>query len=75
VLGRKSDRRCPLLATIAGGDLEGCGLSQPQLSGFGTFARSFMACSISALSQAVQRNIERFPDDFMFQLSEEEFER
>jgi hypothetical protein len=34
-----------------------------------------MACSISALSQAVQRNIERFPDDFMFQLSEEEFER
>jgi hypothetical protein len=26
------------------------------------------------LNQAVQRNIERFPDDFMFQLSEEEFE-
>ena len=27
-----------------------------------------------ALNQAVQRNIERFPDDFMFQLSKEEFE-
>lgn len=26
------------------------------------------------LNQAVKRNIERFPDDFMFQLSEEEFE-
>ena len=26
------------------------------------------------LNQAVQRNIERFPDDFMFQLSKEEFE-
>jgi ORF6N domain len=30
--------------------------------------------SVSALNQAVKRNIERFPDDFMFQLSEEEFE-
>ena len=27
-----------------------------------------------ALNQAVQRNIERFPEDFMFQLSKEEFE-
>lgn len=26
------------------------------------------------LNQAVKRNIERFPDDFMFQLSREEFE-
>ena len=26
-----------------------------------------------ALVQAVKRNLERFPDDFMFQLSEEEF--
>ena len=26
------------------------------------------------LNQAVQRNIERFPEDFMFQLSKEEFE-
>ena len=25
------------------------------------------------LNQAVKRNIDRFPDDFMFQLSEEEF--
>jgi hypothetical protein len=64
------------LATIAGGDLEGCGLSQPQLSGFGTFAAaSWRAPSalLVSLSQAVPRNIERFPDDFMFQLSEEEF--
>lgn len=30
--------------------------------------------SVSALNQAVKRNVERFPDDFMFQLSEEEFE-
>lgn len=30
--------------------------------------------SVSALNQAVKRNAERFPDDFMFQLSEEEFE-
>ncbi len=29
--------------------------------------------SVSALNQAVRRNIERFPSDFMFQLSEEEF--
>jgi ORF6N domain len=28
--------------------------------------------SISALNQAVKRNIERFPDDFMFQLTREE---
>ena len=27
-----------------------------------------------ALNQAVQRNIERFPEDFMFQLTKEEFE-
>jgi len=27
-----------------------------------------------ALNQAVKRNIERFPDDFMFQLSKEEYE-
>jgi hypothetical protein len=27
-----------------------------------------------ALLQAVKRNLERFPDDFMFQLSDEEFE-
>lgn len=27
-----------------------------------------------ALNRAVKRNVERFPDDFMFQLSEEEFE-
>lgn len=26
------------------------------------------------LNQAVKRNVERFPDDFMFQLSKEEFE-
>ena len=26
------------------------------------------------LNQAVQRNIERFPEDFMFQLTKEEFE-
>ena len=26
------------------------------------------------LNQAVQRNIERFPEDFMFQLNQEEFE-
>ena len=25
------------------------------------------------LNQAVKRNIERFPDDFMFQLTKEEF--
>lgn len=25
------------------------------------------------LNQAIKRNLERFPDDFMFQLSEEEF--
>ncbi|MGB7541189.1 MAG: ORF6N domain-containing protein [Burkholderiales bacterium] len=30
--------------------------------------------SVGALNQAVRRNIERFPDDFMFQLSKEEFE-
>ena len=29
--------------------------------------------SVSALNQAVQRNIGRFPDDFMFQLSDKEF--
>lgn len=28
-----------------------------------------------SLNQAVRRNAERFPDDFMFQLSEEEYER
>lgn len=27
-----------------------------------------------ALNRAVKRNIERFPDDFMFQLTKEEFE-
>jgi len=27
-----------------------------------------------ALNQAIQRNIERFPEDFMFQLTKEEFE-
>jgi hypothetical protein len=27
-----------------------------------------------ALVQAVQRNLERFPDDFMFQLTKEEFD-
>ena len=27
-----------------------------------------------ALNQAVQRNIERFPEDFMFQLTKEEFD-
>jgi len=27
-----------------------------------------------ALVQAVKRNIERFPDDFMFQMSDKEFE-
>ena len=31
--------------------------------------------SVSALNQAVRRNIRRFPEDFMFQLSREEFER
>jgi hypothetical protein len=29
---------------------------------------------VRALNQAVKRNKERFPDDFMFQLSEKEFE-
>ena len=29
--------------------------------------------SVSALNQAVQRNVGRFPDDFMFQLSDKEF--
>jgi len=29
--------------------------------------------SVSALNQAVRRNIERFPDDFMFQLADQEF--
>jgi hypothetical protein len=28
---------------------------------------------VKVLNQAVKRNIERFPEDFMFQLSEEEF--
>lgn len=27
-----------------------------------------------ALKQAVKRNIERFPDDFMFELTKEEFD-
>ena len=27
-----------------------------------------------ALNQAVKRNMERFPDDFMFQLTKEEFQ-
>ncbi len=31
--------------------------------------------SVSALNQAVKRNMRRFPGDFMFQLSREEFER
>jgi hypothetical protein len=30
--------------------------------------------SVSALNQAVKRNRERFPDDFMFQLTADEFE-
>ena len=30
--------------------------------------------SVSALNQAVKRNSERFPEDFMFQLSDAEFE-
>jgi hypothetical protein len=30
--------------------------------------------SVSALNQAVKRNIDRFPHDFMFQLSQAEFE-
>ncbi len=30
--------------------------------------------SVKALNQAVKRNSERFPDDFMFQLTAEEFE-
>jgi hypothetical protein len=30
--------------------------------------------SVSALNQAVKRNHERFPDDFMFQLTADEFE-
>ena len=30
--------------------------------------------STRALNQAVTRNRERFPEDFMFQLSKEEFE-
>jgi hypothetical protein len=30
---------------------------------------------VSALNQAVKRNIKRFPSDFMFQLTKEEFER
>lgn len=29
---------------------------------------------VRALNQAVRRNIERFPDDFMFQLNKEEWE-
>jgi hypothetical protein len=27
----------------------------------------------AAINQAVKRNLERFPEDFMFQLTEEEF--
>lgn len=30
--------------------------------------------SVSALNQAVKRNVERFPEDFMFQLTREEAE-
>jgi hypothetical protein len=30
--------------------------------------------SVSALNQSVKRNLDRFPDDFMFQLSHKEFE-
>ncbi len=30
-------------------------------------------CSIKALNQAVKRNIERFPKDFMFQLTNSEY--
>lgn len=30
--------------------------------------------SVSALNQAVKRNADRFPEDFMFQLTEEEFD-
>ena len=30
--------------------------------------------TVSALNQAVKRNITRFPDDFMFQLTSEEFQ-
>jgi hypothetical protein len=35
---------------------------------------SFYGVETKALNQAVKRNMERFPDDFMFQLSDEEFE-
>jgi hypothetical protein len=30
--------------------------------------------SVSAINQAVKRNLEPFPEDFMFQLTEEEFD-
>ncbi|MFN0316032.1 MAG: ORF6N domain-containing protein [Burkholderiales bacterium] len=39
-------------------------LSEPLASLYGV--------TVSALNQAVKRNIERFPDDFMFQLTREE---
>ena len=34
----------------------------------------FYGIETRTLNQAVKRNIERFPEDFMFQLSDEEFE-
>ncbi len=37
-------------------------------------ARLYGVEEARALNQAVQRNIERFPEDFMFQLTKEEFE-
>ncbi len=34
---------------------------------------SLYGVEVRALNQAVQRNLERFPDDFMFQLTDEEY--
>ena len=38
------------------------------------FAPSFVNVKTGSLNQSVKRNIERFPDDFMFQLTETEWE-
>ena len=40
---------------------------------FRTFARLY-GVETKRLNEQVRRNIERFPEDFMFQLSKEEFE-
>jgi hypothetical protein len=40
----------------------------------GQHLAALYSVSVGALNQAVKRNIERFPDDFMFQLTAEEYE-